>query len=123
MSSQGAHIVLSALSIRPILQRRKRFLLVYILLLFSFATASFGLQAWWTQVAFIKNSNYPGGSNQFLLDNVNSPVNNAVTALCVHYTCFTMAHYSREGVGILSSTGFRMVLSYVRTRLAVHCPY
>lgn len=58
-------------------------LLCYVILLFVLATVGIALQITWTQIAFIQNRNYPGGSNQFLLDHVDSDMNRAVTAVYV----------------------------------------
>ncbi|KIP10746.1 hypothetical protein PHLGIDRAFT_125269 [Phlebiopsis gigantea 11061_1 CR5-6] len=79
----GAHIILSASSIRPLINRRNQCLLIYIILLFIVSTVGFGIQAWWTQVVFIENVGYPGGPNQFLLDNMHSAPNKAVTAIYI----------------------------------------
>ncbi|GJE93170.1 hypothetical protein PsYK624_093290 [Phanerochaete sordida] len=83
----GMHLVLAVIGFREVYKRpppkkkQQLWLGAYLLLLLCFATAGFFLQAWWTQVAFIKNRGYPGGPTQFLLDNVHSGQNKAVTAM------------------------------------------
>ena len=116
-SFQGAHIVLSALSVKPILERPKRqkaLLFAYITLLFCLATAGFGVQAWWTQVVFIVNRDYPGGPVQFLVDNVHSLPCQAVTAMYVKVLLADQVLTDTKPPDTFCSTGFPMELSWVR---------
>lgn len=83
LSRIGAHVTLFLVSIKRVARRTQYKLLCYVILLFVLATVGIALQITWTQIAFIQNRNYPGGSNQFLLDHVDSDMNRAVTAVYV----------------------------------------
>ncbi len=82
----GVHFALFV----PLLLRMSKLtrakLSIYIVMLFALATAGIGLQIWWTQIAFIENQGYPGGPNRFMEDHLESPQNQAVTAVYVYVT-------------------------------------
>ncbi|KAJ3527001.1 hypothetical protein NM688_g8186 [Phlebia brevispora] len=79
----GAHIALFSHCVPPLVRQRKKGykLLAYVLALFSLSTAAIALQIWWSQVAFIDNYDYPGGSNQYLRDHVGSAPNMVLTGV------------------------------------------
>ncbi|OBZ77603.1 hypothetical protein A0H81_02403 [Grifola frondosa] len=88
MMTYGVHITLFFSTIRlyiepPSARKRDWRLLTYITILFCFATAGISTQMFLNHKAFIENRDYPGGPFAFLVDEVDSPMNLAVTAIYV----------------------------------------